>query len=345
MTSVSRQVRLWCGALLVGSGTVAACSNTELYGILANGPSDSTDASTSGATSGSAIGTGDAGSGAASGGSGSSGASAVTAGPKRGLAYGYNSLSDLSSLNNFSMMGGVHWWQNWTSFPDKSLDGGAYETTGVEYVPTIWGSDFDAGTVESQIPGDAKYLLTFNLPNTFEDSSGTFQSGIPVAQAVGLWPGIEQIAHARNLKIVSPSVDYCYPDAGAQAQCIEPDPFAWLSDFIAACPTCEFDYVGVSSRRCLAGDLMQDIAKYEKMFNKPIWLTSFGCSDPTIDVATFMSDAVTSLELDPMVFRYGWFTGYADAGAGVPTSDSLLAAPGSSSLTPLGMEYVGLVVQ
>lgn len=240
-------------------------------------------------------------------------------------------------------MGGVVWWQNWTSYPDLSLDAGSYP---IEYVPMIWNADFKVATVESQIPQGAKYLLTFYLPNVTKDQVGKAQSSVAVSEAVAAWAGVRQVATDRDLKVVSPSVDYCDP---SQETCLQANPITWLRDFMTTCPSCEFDYVGVASHSCNVSDFITEIGTYETTFpNNLLWITSFGCTDVTdpSDFATnpvkFMTNVVAYLESESQVFRYGWFTGYSDSGDGGPSGYSLLEAPGSPVLTPLGTAYVTL---
>jgi hypothetical protein len=249
---------------------------------------------------------------------------------------------DLLALSN-SSMGGVVWWQNWTSYPDLSLDGGSYP---IEYVPMIWNANFKVATVDSQIPPGAKYLLTFYLPNVTKDQVGKEQSSVPVSDAVAAWAGVRQVATDRGLKVVSPSVDYCDP---SQETCLQANPITWMRDFMTTCPSCQFDYVGVSSHSCNVSDFITEIGTYETAFpNNLLWITSFGCTDVTdpSDFTTnpirFMTNVVTYLESEPQVFRYGWFTGFSDSGDGGPSGYSLLEGPGSSVLTPLGTAYVTL---
>jgi hypothetical protein len=237
------------------------------------------------------------------------------------------------------MGGGVTWWQNWTTFPDLSLDGGSYP---IEYVPTIWNANFTVANVEAQIPQGARYLLTFYLPNVIKDQDGKSQSDVSVPDAIAVWPKIQMIANDLHLKIVSPSVDYC---DSTKETCLEANPIVWMQDFVDKCPSCQFDYLGVSSQRCDVPSLNSDLALYKTTFpGKPLWLTSFGCTDTSIDPALlqqFMLSAVSNLELDPQVFRYGWFTGFSNAGDAGIAPYSLLQGPGSDVLTPLGMAYVG----
>jgi hypothetical protein len=241
---------------------------------------------------------------------------------KRGVAYGHNSDADLGALS-----AGITWWYNWSPQPENGLANGSH---GVEFVPMIWGGGFDPNKVASQIPQGAKYLLTINEPN-----SGT-QSNLTPQAAAALWPKIEMVAHARNLQIVSPALNYC------GGNCNATDPFSWLDAFFAACKNCQVDYIAAHWYACTKQALTMYLSQYETKYKKPIWLTEFSCLDgsmpPTPAVeAAYMQDAVTTLEADPMIFRYSWFSGRFPQ----QTAIDLLAG-GSGALTPLGQKYVAL---
>jgi len=245
-------------------------------------------------------------------------------------------------------MGGVTWWQNWTAFPDKTLGGGNYSVAGVEYVPMVWGADFAVSDLQAQIPAAARYFLTFNLPNFTTDAAGMKQANVTASVAASRWTStIQPFADSRSppLLLVSPSVDYCDPPA----VCIAEDPNTWLSGFLKDCTDCRIDFIGVASHRCDLQDLLTDLNGIENTVKgffpagKPLWITSFGCQDPDAGIASFMQDAVASLEQqNPSVpvFRYAWFTGRTNDGG--PTEPWDLLEPEAGVLTPLGQTYVNL---
>jgi hypothetical protein len=240
---------------------------------------------------------------------------------KRGEAYQSNSLGDLQSLSK-----GISWWYNWTTSPEKSAAG--YAAAGVEFVPMIWGGNPDPATIEPQIPAGAKYLLGFNEPNFGAESH------IPATQAAALWPKIEQIAHDKNLKIGSPSPNYCAGD------CNDTDPIHYLDTFFAACTGCEVDFIAAHWYAC-TGDALTNYLSKLKKYGKPIWLTEFSCMDAGDHSAageqTYMKAAVQILENDPTIFRYSWFTGRWPDPSGVS-----LLGDASGSLTDLGNLYMTL---
>jgi hypothetical protein len=257
-------------------------------------------------------------------------ASGDTGGPpgpraKRGIAYGSNSDADIGALS-----AGIVWWYNWSTQPERSLSAGYAASHGVEFVPMIWGGNFDPNSVASQVPAGAKYLLTFNEPNFGS------QSNLTPAHAAALWPKVEQVATARGLKIVSPAVNYC------SGNCNATDPFTWLDAFFAACANCRVDYIAAHWYACTKDALTSYLSQYETRYKKPIWLTEFSCLDgsqpaTTTYEASYMQEAVQVLEADPMVFRYAWFTGRYQQ----QTAIDLLGG-GSGSLTALGQKYVAL---
>jgi hypothetical protein len=249
---------------------------------------------------------------------------------KRGLAYGYDSVADLTALANGGK--GISWWYNWALAPDQGV-GSAYTGLGVDYVPMQWGGSFTASADLSQIPSTATWLLAFNEP---EDAN---QANLTPQQAAALWPTLEQIANSHNpkLKILSPAVNYC------GGNCNETSPFTWLDQFFAACANCQVDALAVHWYSCNASDLQNYIrgggsSPGMVKYNKPIWLTEFamlgsGCATTANAEASYMSGALAYLESEPAVARYAWFTGRSTSSPWI----NLLASSGQ--LTPLGEQY------
>jgi hypothetical protein len=271
----------------------------------------------------------------ASGGSPATAGSGATAGRgngiessacKRGLAYGHHSVADLQVLSP-----GVSWWYNWDFRPDQDLRAGAYRDAGVEYAPMIWGAKSDRTAAKTSIPDDARVLLGFNEPNFGA------QANLSARAAADLWPELEAIADAKNLRLVSPAVNFCGGD------CQDTDPFHYLDAFFAACTGCRVDavamhiYVGCSP----SGDnqaewLINHVETYKKRFPQPLWLTEFACDSAKTDAEqqAFLEDAVAYLEAEPRVERYAWFSGRATNVAHVDLLGN------SGELTALGKAYV-----
>jgi hypothetical protein len=223
----------------------------------------------------------------------------------------------------------ISWYYNWSFKPEASV-GDAHVKAGVEYVPMVWGKSFDVEELVAGIPAGAKYLLGFNEPNFARQANLTPQ------EAARLWPKLEEVARRRGLKLVSPAVNYCGSSSGG---CNVKDPIEWLEQFFAACAGCQVDYVAGHMYSCY-GEGIQSMVDKLKTFGKPIWLTEFACdydAEPTPARHTrVMTEAVASMEKDPMVFRYAWFTGRETKARAANT----LGAPGQ--LAPLGETYVSL---
>jgi len=258
---------------------------------------------------------------------GGGGAGSTRTACKRGLGYGHHSVADLSALS-----AGVSWWYNWAFLPDAALREGAYRSLDVEYVPMIWGPGSDLAAAADEIPEDAVALLGFNEPNFGS------QADLSAADAAARWPGLEALADARGLKLVSPAVNFCGGD------CQDTDPFHYLDEFFAACAGCRVDaiaihvYVGCNpAGQNHAEWLINHVETYLSRFDLPLWLTEFACDNATSEAEqiAFLEDAVAFLEEEPRVERYAWFAGRADNMAHV----DLLGADGE--LTALGRAYVG----
>ncbi len=242
---------------------------------------------------------------------------------KRGGAYGYHSEADLSAFSE-----GAAWWYNWAAKPDEAV-ASSFQNFGMEFVPMVWGGTFDVDQVISQIPDGAKYLLGFNEPN-FKS-----QANLSPSEAAALWPKIEEIAKAKNLKIVSPAVNYC----GPSTDCHETNPYTYLDKFFAACADCQIDYIAVHWYAC-SGDALKNYLQGFAKYGKPLWVTEFSCGDGTeaqktaAAQKTYMQEALAILEADSKVFRYSWFASRTTAISGV----DLFA--NSGQLTTLGSAYL-----
>lgn len=312
---------LCCLVALLGLFAATGCSSHKSGG-------GGNDASAAGGGGGNGGGGGDGGGGSGGGGSPSPGdGSAPLASCKRGAGYTNENALDLPSFQK-----GIGWWYDWGHNPDPTVTA-ALQAGGVEYVPMVWtgptdDATFDVNTIIKQIPEGAHFLLGFNEPNFGQQANLTPQ------QAAAAWPMLEQIAKARNLKLVSPALNYC------GGNCNETDPFVWMDMFFAACTNCQVDYVAFHWYSCSAGALTTMLSKFEA-YGKPVWLTEFSCLDGSADEsaageATYMKTAIPILEADPKVFRYSWFIGRSTK---TETYD-LFGDPGK--LTALGDTYVGL---
>jgi hypothetical protein len=212
----------------------------------------------------------------------------------------------------------VTWWYNWAI-------SGSGAKTGIGFVPMIWGS----GSVNSAIPSGSKYLLTFNEPNF------KAQSNLTAAAAASYWPTIQ--TKAAGIPIVGPGMNFC----GPADQCNGTDPYQYLTDFFAACTSCEVDYVAVHWYNCDLPSLKDylepggSLAGFEQ-FGKPIWLTELSCdtSASAAQQEAYMRAAIPYLEGSAKVFRYSWFSADPIPNAKLINSDG--------SPTALGQVYIGL---
>jgi hypothetical protein len=243
---------------------------------------------------------------------------AQTKSPKRGIC-GDASPQDLAAFSSY-----ISWYYDWGVAP-PTVSGG--QLSGIEWVPMRWGglTSGDVEGIKSQIPAGSEYLLGFNEPNF------TTQANLTPSQAAAMWPYIEQIAVDKGLKIVSPAVNWC----GGCVAGVSSDPTDWLDKFIAACPTCEFDYIAIHNYNSYVSILRSYVDKFRK-YGKPIWVTEFASWDDPVDyagVVQYMKDAIPYLESDTIIFRYSWFA----TRVGINHNLDLLGANGE--LTKLGKLY------
>jgi Glycosyl hydrolase catalytic core len=239
---------------------------------------------------------------------------------KRGMAYGGDSVADLTVLSK-----GITWWYNWAAQPDNAAVASAHDGIGLAFVPMAWGQG-SLANLATQVPGDARYLLGFNEPNFGS------QANLTPTQAAMLWPQVEAVAQQKGLALVSPAVNYC------GSPCNVTNPFDWLDQFFAACTGCQVDYIAMHWYACTGSALTGYLQEFESKYTQDLWLTEFSCLDgsdttePTQE--SYMQTALAILEADPRVYRYAWFTGRSTSSPAV----DLLGADGT--LTPLGQIYV-----
>jgi hypothetical protein len=244
--------------------------------------------------------------------------------PKRGVAYGKHSVSDLNVLKP-----GVSWWYNWSPEPEYAVNA-SYETLGVEFVPMAWGKISNPDTFIATIKPGAKYLLAFNEPNFNDGSRLTPQ------EAVDAWPNIEKIAAAKGLEIVSASPAYNGPSNYGGYQ----SPIAWHDEFFRLCPTCKVDYIAFHTYDSSSGSVI-GVTEGLKKYNIPIWVTEFAnrVVQSASDKTSFMKEIVNAFENDPDIYRYSWFT------CRVPQNwtdmlEGQLLGVNSGEIRPIGTAYI-----
>ena len=153
---------------------------------------------------------------------------------KRGLAYSIPFVEDLPTLSK-----GISWVYNWGFTPNFQV--AAAIDPYLEFIPMCW-SGVDTVQLKAfySTHPNIKYILGFNEPNFKQ------QANLTPTQAASKWMLIERIASLYNLKIVGPALNYA-PATGAVSEngVTYTDPIKYMDDFIKACPTCKFDYIGV----------------------------------------------------------------------------------------------------
>jgi hypothetical protein len=218
--------------------------------------------------------------------------------PKKGIAVGKFGPANMVTAN-------ASWYYNWTNNPPSgSVPTGV---TPPEYVPMLWGANWvtDANITAlktAQASGKYKNLLGFNEP----DMGG--QANMTVAQAISLWPKLQQT----NLRLGSPACSYTNQ---------------WFSDFMTAAATnnLRVDFICLHTYRApnVAGTvsgIKQWITDTYNKYKKPIWLTEFGAPDcktlgwcgtaPALtqaQVDAYVKEVIAMLEDCPYVERYAWF--------------------------------------
>jgi hypothetical protein len=261
---------------------------------------------------------GASGSGNTAGGGGTGGAGGTPHDCKRGIAWPGEKL-DHPEVNSK-----LTWWYRW----NVSAQGVG---VGLEFVPIITGGGMKVDTATKAIRPDAKYLLGYNEPNFFS------QANLSAAQAAADWPTLQAVAKTKNLKLVSPAVNYCGDDENKTGPCHDTNPAHYLQDFFAACQGCQVDYVAVHWYNCDGASLKSYLDMFQQ-FGRPIWLTEFACAyggDTSVaGQEKYMREAVPILEGRSDVFRYSWFS--ADP---IPNA-RLLNADGSPNA--LGKIYLDL---
>jgi hypothetical protein len=244
--------------------------------------------------------------------------------PKRGVAYGNHTVSDLNTLKP-----GISWWYNWSPEPESAVNA-SYESLGVEFVPMAWGKINNTDAFIATIKPGAKYLLAFNEPNFNDGSRLTPQ------EAVDAWPNIEKIADAKNLEIVSASPAYNGPSNYGGYQ----SPIAWHDEFFRLCPTCKVDYIAFHTYDSTSESVI-GVTDGLKKYNIPIWVTEF--ANRVVQSATektnFMKETVTAFENDPDIYRYSWFTCRVPSDWTDMLEGQLLGA-NSGEIRPIGTAYL-----
>ena len=205
------------------------------------------------------------------------------------------------------------WYYTWGSTAVLGLEH-------LPFTPMCWGSN---SVSKFKVP--VPVLLGFNEPD------GAAQSNLTPAQAMSLWPKLEEASS----RLGSPAMAGNASKAGS-----------WLETFVNLYPKFDFVCVHWYAPPNAESFLKQIDAIYAK-YQKPIWITEFAVADwagkhpggyDVSLVETFMKDACAGLEARDFVERYTWKTRtLSDANLG---TSSLFNDDGS--LTALGQLYASL---
>ena len=204
---------------------------------------------------------------------------------------------------------GAHWYYTWSPKTRSSKD--------IEFIPMMKGewSLKQTGAVKSM--DGIKHLLGFNEPERSK------QGNITIERALELWPKLEEIAKAKNLRIGSPA-----PSSDGAGM-------KWLDTFMeqAKRQKLQVDFVAVHWYRGRdAGQFESFIKKLDRDYRLPVWVTEFnGWSGPEDEHYEFLKKSLKFLERDKTVERYAYF----NPGKGAP--HSLLDKEGK--LTRMGELY------
>jgi len=250
---------------------------------------------------------------------------------KRGVAYDIASAADAAALAP-----GVSWWYAWDLAPNAAAPADAASRYEMEFVPMIWGSQFDDAQVVAWLRAhpQVEQLLVLNEPNIVGG-----QADQSPQEAAALWPRYEAITQQAGVQLVGPAVTWGTMPGYE-------DPVAWLDAFHAAYRAAHggrepwIDALAFHWYDYGLGGQLDRLAKY----GKPFWVTEMANWHDAADGAQVdtpakqqaqMADMVATCESRADVLRYAWFTGRR---APDPHFTSLLAADGQ--LSELGASYL-----
>ena len=215
---------------------------------------------------------------------------------KRGVAFNFSVADDLPLLSD-----AISWDYNWGN-DQNSLAATWMDEEGIEFCPMCWNSNYNADRIRAYVAAhpSTKYLLAFNEPNLKD------QANMTPAKAAEFWSPVVALAKERNLKLVSPAMNY-----GTVAG--YSDPIKWLDEFFAQ-PNVSIEDIDAISIHCYMASpqaVKNYIAMFEK-YGKPIWLTEFCAWEEYAihsaeDQMTYMCSMLNHLEQNTSVERYAWF--------------------------------------
>ena len=246
-------------------------------------------------------------------------ATQVVSGPKKGVAtWSFGAAQQALAAS------GASWYYNWGASPS-----GISSPAGVSYVPQIWGAANVTSATLAQVKTEGHVLLGFNEPDL------SSQSGMPVSQALSLWPRLE----STGMTLGSPAVASGGDLAGG-----------WLDQFMsgAAARGYRVDFITLHwygsdfDPTDAVSQLQGYVQAVYNRYHKPIWVTEFGLANfgtgafPTgAQQAAFLTGATAMLDQLPYVQRYAWFALPADGNDGTL---GLFSADGTATETGRAFE-------
>jgi hypothetical protein len=196
--------------------------------------------------------------------------------------------------------------------------------TNAEFVPQIWGHPWEpiANEIASIVAAGKSTVLGFNEP----DNAGG--SNMSVTQAVASWPSLL----SPSLRVGSPATS-----ASQAGQ-------SWMSQFMgqASSQNLRVDFIalhwiGPSPSACNDTSALESYIRWAEQWQRPIWLTSWGCppqpgTTATSRVQSFFDNALQMFKNHPLLERYAWYLTRSN-------DDTALISATTGTLTALGTDY------
>jgi Glycosyl hydrolase catalytic core len=273
-----------------GSGASAGSSATGGHSASGGGSGGAASgASSGGAAAGGGAGGGGAGNGGQGGGAagGNAGSDGSGGAPMSGVFKGVAN-SDCADLTRL----GATWWYNWVTSPGSCKAN--------EFVPMIAGKAektpeaVTAALTKIKAAG-YRTVLGFNEPNK------TDQANLSLESVVGMWPALT----------ADPEMRVGSPATSADAK-------QWFEDFMAQVDAkgLRVDFVAIhwygwNAGSCNDAKELEAYITWAEQFERPIWITEFGClnaSNSSAEVVQgFYASALQAFGRHPSVERYAWY--------------------------------------
>jgi hypothetical protein len=179
---------------------------------------------------------------------------------------------------------GAHWYYTWSpkTRPNKQ----------VEFVPMIKGAWSLKQAAAIKKMGGISHLFGFNEPEREK------QGNVSVDKAIALWPQLEAIAKARNLRLGSPAC------SGAKGM-------AWFRSFMEKAEDrgLHMDFVNVHFYSLNADAFEKMVDDLADKYDRPVWVTEFnGWTGDESANYSFLKDSLKFLEKARHVERYAYYS-------------------------------------